>query len=310
MVGVEQYITNYVYLNKEISLEGLGTITLNDAIPDGSLTKKELTPVANLEFLNKPSVQTTPDFVTYYSEMRGKIMPIAENDIHAFLSTTIQLLNIGNPVEFKGLGTISKQKNGSLMMTPGYFVPLLNEQAQARRIKERLSEQPAEFNEYHKKERARRTGVNWLVYLLLGLLIAALAFAAYWFILKSEPTATETDASANAGDTVIPIESTTPLNLDSLRADSTGGMNIFAPIADSNLVVSWKAFFRDETNKATALQAMSRYSSTQSPVQMETRDSVTFRFFVPVESNIRDTSYKRDSIRRFFARPVTLERMN
>lgn len=302
-MAVEQFITNYVYQNNEISLEGIGTIALTDAVPDTTyLEKNRLMPVTNLEFTYKPSVKTTPEFITYYSELRGKIFPIAENDVHAYLNTMIQLLNIGNPVEIKGLGTISKQKNGTLVMTPGYYVPMLTESAFARKIGERLSEQPAEVREYHKQEKVRKTGINWLTYLLLGLLVAGLLFAAYWFFLRDNSSA-ETQ-EINTEDTLVTQQQATPLDV-SQPGDSNAGL---APITDSNMVVNWKAYFREESGAANAQEVMRTYSRTTSPIQMETSDSSTFRYFVPVQSNIRDTARKRDSISRFFLRPVRLER--
>lgn len=302
-MAVEQFITNFVYQHNEISLEGIGTIALTEAAPDTTyMEKNKLMPVNNLEFHYKPSVKTTPEFITYYSELRGKIFPIAENDVHAYLNTMIQLLNIGNPVEIKGLGTISKQKNGTLVMTPGYYVPMLTESAFARKIGERLSEQPAEVREYHKQEKVRKTGINWLTYLILGLLIAGLLFAAYWFFLRGD-SAADTQ-QLNTEDTLVTQQQATPLDMNQL-SDSAAG---FAPITDSAMVVNWKAIFREESGITQAQQVMRTYTRTSSPVQMETSDSMTFRFFVPLQSNIADTARKRDSVSRFFLRPVRLER--
>ena len=80
------------------------------------------------------------------------------------------------------------------------------------------------------------------------------------------------------------------------------------PVTDITAPLKWKAFFRTFDNKETALERLNFYKTARNPPSLETKDSVNFRMYVIVESAVADTARKLDSLRRFYARPVTLER--
>ena len=42
---------------------------------------------------------------------------------------------------------------------------------------------------------------------------------------------------------------------------------------------------------------------------LETKDSVTFQLCVPLNATFSDTTFRKDSLKRYFGKPIILERM-
>lgn len=303
-MSVENFITRFVYKHKEIALQGLGIIKLEDAVPDNDyINKHKFVPIEQLHFEHLPQVETTPSFVTFYSEMRGKIVSLAENDIEAFLSMTLQFLNIGNPVEFKGLGVINKQKDGKLIMTASHFLALKEEDA-VNRFKDRQpeAEEPSKTNFFGEKKQQSAPLAKVLMGAGIALLIALGAWWLYSSFIKNPSDATNT---TDADSVIANQEIVTPPS--ALAADSSQATNN-ANVPDSLQVLNWKAIIREESNKQLALAAWeNNYKKMASRVVMETADSVYFKFYVVLPSSLKDLNYKRDSVARFFARSIRIE---
>jgi len=304
-VTVEQLITRYVYQHGEISLQGIGTIKLLDAVPEAEyLQKHRLVVINGLEFVHQKTAVTTPDFVKYYATQRGKIASLAVNDIEAFLNMAIQFLNIGNPFEIKGLGTLSKINDGTLLMAPGFFVITKEEEATGK-LKERQADADEKTGANFYGEKEQQSGP--LVKILLAVLLVIVVIAGGWWLyssfIKSKP-ATEETTAGNADTLLVPQANTA---IDSPSVASTSQV---APVLDSNTVVGWKAFFRNTTGKESATAVFATLKKRiATPVYMETDDSATFHYYVLLQSATKDTAVKRDSIGRFFKSPVRLEKM-
>lgn len=303
-VALEQYITRFVYQHKEIALQGIGIIKLEDNVPDQDyLQKHKSLPITGLSFEHKPQVATTPAFIKYYSETRGKILSLAENDVEAFLGMALQFLNIGNPVELKGLGTISKQKDGSFVMAPGYFIPL-KEDENNNRFRDRVLNEEAggETNFFGKKEPQSSNSAKLIIAIAV---IVVTAVAGYWLYTTFLKAPADTANTTTTTDTLnVPQQVVPPPTVADTNAVAT---TTTTAVVDSNAVQKWKAVFREEQEKAKALQVWSNYQRVSTPIQMETADSVSFRFYIVLESSLRDAARKTDSLSRFFARPVKLE---
>lgn len=297
---VEHFITRFVYQFKEISLQGIGIIRLDDVVPEPDyLQKHKALPITNLHFTYKPGATTTPEFVKFYSDMRGKILSLAENDVEAYLGMALQFLNIGNPVDIKGLGTISKQKDGTFVMSAGHFLPI-KEEDMSNRFRERAAEQEetGSGNFYGQRE-PQSSGLSKL---LIAVVVFAIVAVGGWWLYQGFLKPSDTPATP-AGDTLsVPQQVVMPAAPDT----SLPAAAAIAPV-DSTRIQQWKAIFREESGKDKALQVWANYRKLASPITMETADSVQFTYYVILESSLQDTARKRDSLARFFARPVKLQ---
>lgn len=314
----EALLVKYLYQNKQVTLQGFGTVVLGGTLPEGDLIQKNrFIPVDGLSFTHNFRAVTDEAFVAFFSEQRGKIKPLAISDIESHLQLARQLMNIGKAYELPGLGIFEKQSNGSVILHPGFYAVLIDDhQPYPSKLKER-----AEVVEKKKvdpvqviKTRLSETVVEddtnsgggikkWL----LGIGLIILLGAGAWLVYSKYFSAA---AKADAEAARLANDTTNTALVQTNLPDTTSTLNNAPLVADSNTVYQWKAYFRTINDKAQALARNKVYKTTSSEVFLETADSVNFRFYVVFEGKFSDTTRKADSISRFFARPVVLEKLN
>lgn len=314
MATVDQLITRFVYQHGEISLQGIGTIKLLDAIPDTEyLQKHKLTPIQGLEFVHQKTAQTTPAFVKFYAEQRGKIASLAENDVEAYLSMASQFLNIGNPVELKGLGTIAKQKDGTLVMNPGYFIAAKDD-GPAPKFRERHQKTAADYAAEKEAEEQTEQRNKTLRGVLMALAaIAVLAIG--WWIYKSG-IGSEADTAVVATDSGL---STTDLSADTtalrpLAPDTSmqaaGDSLATAPptaAADTNTLYNWKAVILKMNSRRRADSLYNaKYKSYAMPMELDSVNGV-YRIVTRFQARTVDTAARKQYYQTFFARSIGIE---
>lgn len=301
---VEQLITLFVYQHGEISLQGIGHIRLLDAVPDAEyIQKNKSVPITGIEFKHVKTAATSPDFIRFYATQRGKIASLAENDIEAYLSMAVQFLNIGNPFEIKGLGALAKNKDGVLSLTPGYFLAIKAEEAMGK-LKERHVEDPAHHGPGAAYDEEKRNRMSPQTKLGLALAILILLVAIGWWIfyaffaVVTSSTSTAWDGENAIADTVI-----------AQQIDSSSNTQVATTLPDSLQPRNWKVIFRETSNVKKAIvlnQFDTLKQQLKTPVYLETTDSVRFTFYTLSSSAVKDTAQLRDSLRRYFKRPVRL----
>lgn len=299
---VEQLITLFVYQHGEISLQGIGHIRLLDAVPDAEyIQKNKSVPITGIEFKHVKTAATSPDFIRFYATQRGKIASLAENDIEAYLSMAVQFLNIGNPFEIKGLGALAKNKDGVLSLTPGYFLAIKAEEAMGK-LKERHVEDPAHHGPGAAYDEEKRNRMSPQTKGILALVLLALLVVAGWWMYKAFVATPETAST----------ESLSPVNTDTLVAqqvDSAATAQPAPALPDSLQPRNWKVIFRETSNVKKAIvlnQFDTLKQQLKTPLYLETTDSVRFTFYTISSSAVKDTAQLRDSLRRYFKRPVRL----
>lgn len=299
---VEQLITLFVYQHGEISLQGIGQIRLTDAVPDAEyIQKNKSVPISGIEFTHQKTAVTSPEFIRFYATQRGKIASLAENDIEAYLSMALQFLNIGNPFEIKGLGALAKNKEGVLSLTPGYFMAIKAEEAMGK-LKERHVEDPAHQGPGAAYDEEKRNRMSPATKAILALILVLLLAVAGWWVYKAYV----------ASPSTVETETVTPVDADTLVAqqiDSNATAQPAAVMPDSLQPRNWKVIFRETSNVKKAIvlnQFDTLKQQLKTPVYLETTDSVRFTFYTLSSSAVKDTAQLRDSLRRYFKRPVRL----
>lgn len=299
---VEQLITLFVYQHGEISLQGIGHIRLLDAVPDAEyIQKNKSVPITGIEFKHIKTAATSPDFIRFYATQRGKIASLAENDIEAYLSMAVQFLNIGNPFEIKGLGALAKNKDGVLSLTPGYFLAIKAEEAMGK-LKERHVEDPAHHGPGAAYDEEKRNRMSPQTKGILAIVLLVLLVVVGWWMYKAFVATPETAST----------ESLSPVNTDTLVAqqvDSAATAQPAPALPDSLQPRNWKVIFRETSNVKKAIvlnQFDTLKQQLKTPVYLETTDSVRFTFYTISSSAVKDTAQLRDSLRRYFKRPVRL----
>lgn len=315
MATVDQLITRFVYQHGEISLQGIGTIKLLDAIPDTEyLQKHKLTPIQGLEFVHQKTAQTTPAFVKFYAEQRGKIASLAENDVEAYLSMASQFLNIGNPVELKGLGTIAKQKDGTLVMNPGYFIAAKDD-GPAPKFRERHQKTAADYAAEKEAEEQTEQRNKTLRGVLMALAAVAV-LAIGWWIYKSgigreaDTAIVATDSGLSATDLSADTSALRPLAPDTSlqNAGDTSRRQVLAGIGtDTSTVYNWKAVVLKISSRRRADSLYNaKYKSYAMPMELDSASGV-YRIVTRFQARTVDTAAKKQYYQTFFARSVGIE---
>jgi hypothetical protein len=312
MTTIDQLITQFVYQHGEISLQGIGTIKLLDAIPDSEyLQKHKLTPIQGLEFIHQKTAVTTPAFVQYYAEQRGKIAPLAEKDVASYLNTALQFLNIGNPVELKGLGTIAKQKNGTLVMTAGYFIAPKDDRP-APKFRERYQKTAADYaaEKAAEQQTAQRNKT------LRGVLMALAAVAVLaigWWIYKSgmggeaDTTVAATDSGLSASDLNVDTSALRPLIPDTTMQVANESVASTPAAGDTNTLYNWKAIVLKISSRRRADSLYNaKYKTYAMPMELDSANGL-YRIVTRFQARTVDTAAKKQYYQAFFARSIDIE---
>lgn len=298
-MNVEQLIRQYLYENKSISLPGFGKLAFaGDVQLPTAMDKAENFPLIDLNFVYNLHQLADEEFVAFVSEQTGKIKPLATSDVDSFFTLAKQFVNIGKVFVIDGVGVITKKDNGHYAFESGNFMPVVEIQSNLRKplkIREpipivkrdiNLRDEPIQIN---KKLVAIIAGVVILVVIIW-------AIVHYTTNHKNESTtSTVANSVPKENDNIVAIPTPTEAHKDSIVAPQITGFN------------NYKAIFEITKNKLRATERVAKLLSYKINVQMDTKDSITFRLWIPITSAPTDTLHKRDSLSKYFARPVFLE---
>ena len=160
---VEQLMVQYLYQNKRVTLQDVGTFTIApgfDILPDND---KEVTlPDGAIQFeynSKAPQDEGLIDFVVQHSR---KIKPLATSDLESYSILSRQFLNIGKPLIIEGLGVLQKNQKGTYDFHQGHTVTSKMEAAPAA-----MKEKQHEEISFTTKPRAPSSSKNWMIAALI-----------------------------------------------------------------------------------------------------------------------------------------------
>jgi hypothetical protein len=310
-VTFEQIIQRYIYLNKKLSLNLFGTIELESAIPDNELLKKEKgLAVDGLHFKHEPNVITDRAFIEFYATEKKRILPLAESDVETQLGMAKQIVNIGNPMDLPGIGKIVKQNNGTLVLMPGFYSPIPVDGMPApppmrERITVALPGKDRD-SDFHRNAPVTDTGLPWPKIALAAAAVVAVGIVIWLFVKFALPALMPGDKNLDE-DGVVASDP---------QADTTTSIAPLTPEANNNTLVidsfspiGWKANIRMFTDSLKADNTLKKYQGYQIDAKMDRKDSNQYVIYIPMQIALKDTAFKRDSLSRFFASKVWLERL-
>ncbi len=292
---LEQLIVQYLYNNKSVTLQDIGTFTLspNVIIPADS-DKETSLPIGSIDFEYNSRATKDEGLIDFIVEQSRKIKPLATSDLESYSLLSRQFLNIGKPMIIEGIGTLQKSQQDTYEFTQGHT------------INPKLENQPVTIREKAQDEisfstPARESGSSKpAMYILLALIVLATAAAIYYFLVydkdKEVPVQTET---------LVPVEDTAANLVDSsmLKLDSSAVVpaRSFAGLADSTgAAYSFAIVFKEYPTKAEADKGLARYTSFGHKVLLAQKDSATYKLSIPFARPLGDTAKVRDSLKVFF----------
>ncbi|MFC4261644.1 hypothetical protein ACFOWM_02030 [Ferruginibacter yonginensis] len=291
---IEQLIVQYLYQNKKVTLQDIGTfeIVSDIQIPEDS-DKDVVLPENTIQFsLNKKAV-VDDGLVGFIMEQTRKIKPLAYSDLESFIILNKQFLNIGKPLIIEGLGTLQKSQDGAFVFEQATTSHVTVEQSPkivTEKLKEKIS--------FATPQRENNTSKNRIVLLsLVVLVLLASAVAIFFFLNRNEAANNETvNNSAAVIDTLPATKDTALIKPDSLNKLST--TTTIASAADTNSFYVTIRRYKTLDNAQSTMNKLTKYG--KNIVMKVNPDSTLFQLTLPFKNPLSDTAHLKDSLSKFY----------
>lgn len=295
MKKFDTLLSNYLYSNKNVDIEGIGTFSLDDNFvlpPDTE--KSAFYPLEGIRFHYNSRAETTPALLDYIVQQTGKIRSLITADFSSYVAEIKQFVNIGKPWVIEGIGTLQKTKEGKFELIPG--------EALSERISMHYMDEPEKSAEPVK-------GKRWLVGLLFTAavlaVVAGIGFGVYVLFIKTNDNS---NGSEQAVNTVSPADTSGAVMSTDTVSRKPDSLTTIPVIDSSN---NYKAIFeitkwKERVDKRTAQLAQFGIKSYYD--SMIIRDTLRYRIFVYQKIMPADTVRVKDSLSLYFGRKVRLEK--
>ncbi len=287
---MEQLIVQYLYSNKKVTLQDMGTFTIDSEVNIPLDNEKDsVLPENYIQFEYNPKASVDEGLVDYIIANTRKIRPLATSDLESFIMLNKQFLNIGKPLILEGIGTLQKSQPGIYnFIQAGTSHVLLSETPKI------VTEKVIEKISFATPEKVKNTGKSKLAILgVLGfLLLATIGLVAYYLFNKNttaveaetKDIAKETNATTNIKDTVK-------------NEKPKDSVKTIAPVTinktDSN---TFYIIEKEYTNLELATKRITQLKNYGDKVILVTKDSIIYKIKIGFRKPITDTLKIKDSV--------------
>lgn len=293
-VKFDDLLAQYLYENKALKLQGIGTFTLDEKVALPSPTEKEIYyPIDGLSFIYNPKIETDEALITFLVKKLAKIQPLVRSDLDSYLSNMKQFINIGKPYTIEGIGTLNKNNQGTYEFTPGNFLPV-KEELNPRR------ENPD--HNYHLESKGSSAGRMVAVILIVLASLAALGGIGWglYTLFEKQDNTTQNVLDTDSLETSITPDTTNPQTIAPVTSQ---------PTADEE--VPYKLIFEITRNKERAIKRTAQLNVLKIKAAYDTAtigDTLRYRLYTTMPLKAADTIRVKDSLRRFFNKSIILDR--
>lgn len=284
----EQYISEFLAENKEVSLERIGTIkTVGYADAD--------TNVVPAEFIFNNKASTTPELIDYISSRMGKSKMLVSSDIESHLTQAREFINIGKAYEVVNVGFIKKNNSGIYEMMPA---------TQAVKAQKNFSRPPAK----NLKKKKGTSLVQLFTLLIVLAILGGLGYEAYQFFISSKNTTANQSEGGTTTDSVS--KDTTAVVASKPTIDTTHTST--NPTYDSTDTVTVHYIF-EKTN--LLLRAQTRTAKLIGYGNNAGYDSVpsgagkTYSLYISQRNRLTDTLRVKDSLAKYLQKDIEVQVM-
>ncbi len=297
---VEHLIAQYLFLNKKVSLQEIGTFYLSDGVVMGE-DDKWVMPENAVSFHFDLKAPADEGLVNFIVEKTRKIKPLATSDLESYTMLGKQFLNIGKPFVIKDLGVLLKNQLHQYEFSQGQTQPSKIESTETIIVEKEKSEAEIDFSSQKKTPEKKKL---WLPVSLIVLFIVILAVVFLKFNSESDK---DSQVDANE-DTLVPVASVpVPKATDTLRTADTSHLQ------DSTIQAKPDSLFnvviRVYNDKAIAQKWLANLSATPSGkgLILYTADSLIYKIAMPIKASLLDSAKVRDSLKLIFGKQPFVE---
>ncbi|MEO7043997.1 MAG: hypothetical protein ABI091_01730 [Ferruginibacter sp.] len=301
---IEQLIVQYLYNNKTVTLQDIGSFTISpDIIIPADNDKEEVLPEGAINFVHDPKAKLDDGLVDFVMQQTRKIKPLATSDLESYSILSKQFLNIGKPMIIEGLGTLLKNQQGGYEFSQSHTSNARIEPIAAQ-IKEKTDEKIS-FSSPAKKQPSKKGFAIFLVIILVALIAGAL----YYFLKKTDDNGLQKVEPPK--DTLV---TTTPsiVVTDTTKKDSIVKNPILADttkiIKPANDGYTFKVIIKEYPSKEAAQKAYTRLTNYGHTIILSTLDSTHYRLAIPFTTPLSDTLRAKDSLAKFFQAKTIIDR--
>ena len=276
-------LAEYLYQKKQLNLAGIGTFSFD---PSARTNSDAQHPSEGISFEHNASVKDDDNLVVFISAETGKMRTLASSDLASYIELGLQFLNIGKPLQIEGIGTLVKNKNGSLEFTADH---LIVGKVKETGIKELSATSISDglLTTYEtlkpKEEKSPPSKKFFLAFLALAT-IAAIIWISYRLNQPNEPIQTET------AQEIAPAITDTTQHVATI--DTTNIVKNPLPKISSN---SYR-FVIEVANKKRAFYRYQMLKNGNVPVKISTADSTIFKLYFELPAGAADTARIADSL--------------
>lgn len=273
---IEQLIVQYLYKNKEVTLQGIGKFKLSPdvAIPEDNEKEFAMPQNAILFEYNIKSIEDT-GLIDYIVQQTRKIKPLATSDLDSYIILSKQFLNIGKPLWVEGLGTLLKTQQGNYEFMPAGFISPKME-GDNTPLKEK-SEEEISFRTQPQTVKNKKNILYVIVF--IGILILALVL---WFLFYKK-------------NTPVDNNSTTTQNVTDTLAKNSAAISR----KDTSAKFTFKVVLKEYPDYSSASKYFNKLSSYGHNLILYTKDSAVYKVAMPFTNSLNDTIVIKDSLKRF-----------
>lgn len=301
---IQDILSQYLYKEKSLTLPGLGRFDLDPSVNVYEL-KEEGWPANTISFTHDRNAPLTDDLLQFLVQQTGKMKPLATSDLESYISTGLQLLNIGKPFPIKGIGSLTKTRENQLQFEQGSPALEKIDSINTDHVRDRTvvadGEEVIDFS--HEERKSSKKPI-----IIFGSLVAVVlvGWAVYFYLQKmkpSEPEETVQTEQQAAMDTITPAIDTMSVSTDTAQpapVDTTPVVTAPTPVQPTANSGSFQLIVDQYKAKAAADRRVEALKIRGFDVSVQQKDSSNYRVVLQVNRPLADSAYVMDSLRKYY----------
>ena len=285
-------LAEFLYTHKRLQLAGIGIFLFDgtvDPLDENSRNGKNNSP-AGISFESNSSLPEDSELISFISRQTGKMKALASSDLQSYMESVSEFLNIGNPFNIEGIGTLVKIKHGHFIFTPGN---MFAEKLKSPGMKELAVTSSSEdtFTGYDNS----RSKIFNSTFIISKLIVFVLFVAGIGIAVGGGYTVYKRNESRILAQQVQ--EEVPPSDTISTQVTSIVPEEIIKPAIPEG---SYKFIYETTDNKQRALKRFQVVYKLNSAIQLETKDSVIFKIFTILPATPKDTSRIKENLHAWY----------
>jgi len=326
---IEQLIVQYLYKEKKVTLEGIGSFYLSPEITVSSSEEPIPLPENAIQFERDSKAQADEGLIKFIIQKTRKIKPLAVSDLESFSILGKQFLNLGKPFVIRELGSLLKNQNNEYEFTQATTVLTAQDApvATTTPTKETAKPPKQENIDFSAPTPVASKKKIIIPIAVIFFIVASMIFLFVKFGSKNNkdiveekiPPAETTAVVKNTTPPAPPppaIVDSLPVAKDTASVAQTPAVAVVKdtpkvqpPKPVSLPVVTYKVVVREYADKESAdkgMIALSRFEFGKNLI-MYAKDTNSYKLAVQVKSTFKDTLRIKDSLRNLFGKKTSID---